>query len=52
MTSWLDKINAFTDGEVVDAYEHCFWGMDDGLTVELGALDRSPTTNRFIFILY
>jgi hypothetical protein len=27
-----------TDGEVIDALEHFFWGKLDGLAIELGAL--------------
>lgn len=40
----LPPIDAFTDGEIVDALEHFFWGMRDGLAMELGALDGSPNT--------
>ena len=31
-----------TDGEVVDAIEHYFWGQTNGTAIELGALDGSP----------
>ena len=31
-------------GEVVDALEHFFWGMKNGLAMEIGALDGSPHT--------
>lgn len=41
---WLLRTDAFTDGEVVDALEHFFWGMRNGLAMELGALDGSPNT--------
>ena len=37
--SLLDKLKRGTDGEVVDAMEHYFWGMRDGMAIELGALD-------------
>ena len=40
----LPRTDGYTDGEVVDALEHYFWGMRDGLAVELGALDGSPGT--------
>ena len=41
---FLERTDAFTDGEVVDALEHYFWGMRDGVAMELGALDGSPAT--------
>ena len=41
---FLPRTDAFTDGEVVDAIEHYFWGMRDGLAMELGALDGSRDT--------
>jgi hypothetical protein len=41
---FLIRTDAFTDGEVVDALEHFFWGMRDGVAMELGALDGSPGT--------
>ena len=40
----LPTVNSYTDGEVVDALEHFFWGMRDGLAIELGALDGHPDT--------
>ena len=36
---FLVRTDAFTDGEVVDALEHYFWGKTQGLAMELGALD-------------
>lgn len=46
---YLARTDAFTDGEVVDALEHFFWGMRNGLAMELGSLcgsslSRSMTT--------
>ena len=32
-------IDGFTDGEVIDALEHFFWGKKNGVALELGALD-------------
>lgn len=40
----LDRTDGFTDGEVVDALEHFFWGMKGGVAMELGALDGGPGT--------
>jgi hypothetical protein len=40
----LGKTDGWTDGEVVDAMEHFFWGMREGVAIELGALDGSPAT--------
>jgi len=40
----LPPIDGFTDGEVVDAIEHFFWGQRNGLAMELGALDGSAGT--------
>ena len=40
----LPTLDSHTDGEVVDALEHFFWGMRDGLAIELGALDGHPDT--------
>jgi hypothetical protein len=40
----LARVDAFTDGEVVDALEHFFWGMNNGVAMELGALDGAPGT--------
>ena len=46
--SQLDRIDASTasaDGEVVDALEHFFWGLQGGVAMELGALDGTPNTH-------
>ena len=40
----LPRVDGFTDGEVVDALEHFFWGQKHGLAIELGALDGSLDT--------
>ena len=45
----LSKTDGWTDGEVVDAMEHFFWGMRDGLSIELGALDGSPHTRSMTY---
>lgn len=39
-----EKIDAYTDGEFSDSIDHFFWGMKNGLAMELGALDGSPKT--------
>lgn len=48
MTTMLDdrllRTDGFTDGEVVDAMEHFFWGQFQGVAMELGALDGSHNT--------
>lgn len=31
-----------TDGETLDLLEHFFWGLREGISLELGALDGSP----------
>jgi hypothetical protein len=41
---FLPRVDGFTDGEVVDALEHYFWGQKHGLAIELGALDGSAST--------
>ena len=46
---FLDRTNDYTDGEVVDAIEHYFWGMRNGIAMELGALDGSPRTRSMTF---
>ena len=36
ISQWhLDRTDAFTDGEVVDAIEHFFWGKRNGIAMEL-----------------
>jgi len=40
----LAPIDDYTDGEIIDALEHFFWGKKAGLSLELGALDGSPST--------
>ncbi len=46
---FLWPVDGFTDGEVVDAIEHFFWGMSNGLAIELGALDGSPNTRSMTY---
>jgi len=46
---YLDRTDAFTDGEVVDAIEHFFWGKRNGIAMELGALDGSPGTRSMTY---
>jgi hypothetical protein len=41
----LPKVDIYTDGESIDAIEHFFWGMENGVSIELGALDGSPFTH-------
>lgn len=41
---FLPRVDGFTDGEVVDALEHFFWGQRNGLAIELGALDGTANT--------
>jgi len=41
----LPGVTSHTDGESIDAIEHFFWGMENGLAIELGALDGSPATH-------
>ena len=45
----LPTLDSHTDGEVVDALEHFFWGMRDGLAIELGALDGHPDTKSMTY---
>ena len=40
----LRRTDGFTDGEVVDAMEHFFWGQFGGIAMELGSLDGSHDT--------
>ncbi len=48
MTKMLEerllRTDGFTDGEVVDAMEHFFWGQFGGVAMELGSLDGSHNT--------
>ena len=37
------------DGEVVDALEHFFWGLQGGIAMELGALDGTPNTHSMTY---
>lgn len=46
---YLPRVDGFTDGEVVDALEHFFWGQKHGLAIELGALDGSINTRSQTF---
>ena len=41
---YLDNPCSHTDGEVIDAVDHYFWGMTHGLSMELGGLDGSHST--------
>ena len=41
----LPGVTSHTDGESIDDIEHYFWGMENGLAIELGALDGSPETH-------
>lgn len=45
----LPRIDGFTDGECIDALEHFFWGMTNGLAIELGALDGSPKSRSMTY---
>eukprot|EP01038_Epipyxis_sp_PR26KG_P013746 gene13746-18437_t len=40
----LSRTTGVTDGEIVDVIEHFFWGMRNGVAMELGALDGSSST--------
>ena len=39
----LSETGGRTDGELPDALEHFFWGKEEGIAIELGALDGSKT---------
>lgn len=41
---YLDRPDGHTDGEVIDALDHYFWGMTNGISMELGGLDGSRET--------
>lgn len=41
---YLARPDKMTDGEVVDALDHYFWGMTNGIAMELGGLDGSHYT--------
>ena len=43
------SVRDITDGEVIDALEHYFWGMRNGTAIELGALDGAPGTDSMTF---
>eukprot|EP00596_Hydrurales_sp_CCMP1899_P006569 CAMPEP_0119053892 /NCGR_PEP_ID=MMETSP1177-20130426/74715_1 /TAXON_ID=2985 /ORGANISM="Ochromonas sp, Strain CCMP1899" /LENGTH=61 /DNA_ID=CAMNT_0007033963 /DNA_START=220 /DNA_END=402 /DNA_ORIENTATION=- len=43
------KADTIVDGEVVDALEHFFWGMRDGVAMELGGLDGTPNTRSMTY---
>ena len=45
----LIRTEGHSDGEVVDAIEHYFWGMKNGTAIELGALDGSWNTHSMTF---
>ena len=45
----LSRTDGFTDGEVVDALDHYFWGMRNGIAMELGALDGSRHKHSMTF---
>jgi hypothetical protein len=40
----LHRTTGVTDGENIDAVEHYFWGLKNGIAMELGALDGSSGT--------
>lgn len=40
----LPMLNSIVDGEDVDAMEHFFWGLTNGIAMELGALDGTHDT--------
>lgn len=41
----LPLVVGSSDGELVDAIEHFFWHSENGIVIELGALDGTRTTN-------
>ena len=43
ITVTLSETGGRTDGELPDALEHYFWGKEEGIAIELGALDGSKT---------
>lgn len=45
----LENLNRATDGEIVDALEHFFWGKKEGVAMELGALDGTPATHSMTY---
>lgn len=45
------RVNGFTDGEIIDAVEHFFWGKIGGVAMELGALDGSLNSNSMTYDL-
>lgn len=45
----LSRVDFYTDGEVVDALEHFFWGQTNGVAMELGSLDGSPDTHSMTY---
>jgi hypothetical protein len=47
----LSKVDGYVDGENVDVLEHFFWGQVDGIAMELGALDGTPTTRSMTYTL-
>jgi hypothetical protein len=47
----LSKVDGYVDGENVDVLEHFFWGQIDGIAMELGALDGTPTTRSMTYTL-
>jgi hypothetical protein len=59
MKSFVDFYNAAingpmvgVDGENVDVVEHFFWGLKDGVSIELGALDGSVGEGSMTYELY
>ena len=59
MNSFLDYYNATihgpkvgVDGENVDVVEHFFWGLKDGVSIELGALDGSVREGSMTYELH
>lgn len=41
----LTMVSGVTDGEMIDAFEHFFWGLGHGVVMEMGALDGGRDTN-------
>jgi hypothetical protein len=49
---YLRKVpDGITDLEIVDAIEQFFWGMTNGYSMEIGALDGSPDTRSMTYDL-
>lgn len=46
---FLPRVDGFTDGEIIDAIEHYFWGQMNGLALELGSLDGSTNSKSMTY---